>query len=139
MENDHWKSDLNCLFKPKSIALIGASDTSYYGQIFYKNLNKVGYEGKIFPVNPKYAEVFGLPCYPDVTAIPDAIDSVVISTPTPSVVPALEQCLEKKIRAGIIISGGFAEASEEGTNLQKSIVSLADQGKMRIVGPNSFG
>ena len=139
MENTSWKSDLNCLFKPKSIALIGASDTSYYGQVFYKNLKKVGYEGKIFPVNPKHAEVFGLPCYPDITAIPDAVDSVVISTPASSVIPALEQCLEKKIGAGIIISGGFAEASEEGRELQKAVIALAEQGKMRIVGPNSFG
>jgi len=139
MDDYRWKSDLNGLFNPKSIALVGASDKSYESQSFYHNLNAVGYTGKIFLVNPKRRELFGCKCYPNILEIPDPVDSVIVTIPARFVPQTMQECLEKGIRTGIINSSGFAEISVEGKMFQDKITEIAHQGQMRIVGPNTYG
>ena len=139
MSETDWKSDLAPLFNPASIALIGASENSAWSSALAHNLKELGYEGKLYPVNPKRQEVFGLPCYPSVRDIPGSVDAFIIAISRDYILPVIEDCAEKKIRAGVIISAGFAEASEKGKAIQQQIVEIAIAAKMRICGPNSFG
>ncbi|MBI2986707.1 MAG: acetate--CoA ligase family protein [Deltaproteobacteria bacterium] len=136
---DDWKADLQPLFNPRSVALIGASESSPRSRAIFHNLREFGYRGKIFPVHPKRNEVFGLRCYPKVTDIPEIVDAFIIAIPRDFVVPVLEECAQKGVQAGVIVSAGFAEASEEGGVLQNRITKIAEAAKMRICGPNCFG
>lgn len=136
---DDWKADLQPLFNPRSVALIGASESSPRSRAIFHNLREFGYRGKIFPVHPKRNEVFGLRCYPKVTDIPEIVDAFIIAIPRDFVVPVLEECAQKGVHAGVIVSAGFAEASEEGGVLQNRITKIAEAAKMRICGPNCFG
>ena len=137
--NDNWKADLQPLFTPRSIALIGASESSSRSRALFNNLTEFGYRGKIFPVHPKRDQAFGLKCYPSVTDIPEMVDGCVIAIPRDRVIAALEGCAEKGVRAGVIVSAGFAEASAEGKALQDRIRQIAEAAKIRICGPNCFG
>ena len=139
MSESNWKSDLAPLFSPQTIALVGASETSHYGRAFYYNLKDFGYEGKIYPVNPKRDELYGVKSYPSVLAIPGPIDAFIMTIPASAIIPALQECREKGAKAGIIISAGFAEASREGRRLQEQMAELAKEGEIRICGPNCFG
>ncbi len=137
--NDDWKSDLQILFNPRSIALIGASESSSRARAIFNNLREFGYRGKIFPVHPTRNEAFGLRCYPRVTDIPEIVDAFIIAIPRDQVIAALEGCAEKGVPAGVIISAGFAEASAEGKVLQHRLTEIAEAAKMRICGPNCYG
>ena len=134
-----WKSDLTPLLKPESIALIGASENSAWSTALAQNLKDLGYKGKLYPVNPKREEVFGIKCYPSVVDIPGPVDAFIIAISRDFIVPVVQDCARKEIRAGVIISAGFAEASEEGKAIQQQIVDIANKAKIRICGPNSFG
>jgi acetate---CoA ligase (ADP-forming) len=137
--NDDWKSDLQILFNPRSIALIGASESSSRARAIFNNLSEFRYRGKIFPVHPTRDEAFGLKCYPKVTDIPDIVDAFIIAIPRDRVIAALEGCAEKGVQAGVIISAGFAEASAEGKLLQHRLTEIAEAAKMRLCGPNCYG
>ena len=137
--SDAWKSDLRPLFNPRSIALIGASESSSRARAVFNNLREFGYRGEIFPVNPTRSEVFGLKCYPSVTAIPATIDAFIMAIQRDRVIPALQACAEKGVQAGVIVSAGFAEASTEGRILQDRITEIAEAAKITICGPNCFG
>ena len=137
--SDNWKADLQTLFTQRSVALIGASESSSRSRALFNNLTEFGYRGKIFPVHPKREKVFGLKCYPRVTDIPEVVDACVIAITRDHVIAALEGCAEKGVRAGVIVSAGFAEASAEGKALQDRIKQIAEAAKIRICGPNCFG
>jgi acyl-CoA synthetase (NDP forming) len=139
MNDLNWKSDLSPLLSPKSIALIGASENSAWSSALFHNLKELGYKGKLFPVNPKRETAFGLKCYARVTDIPDPLDAFIIAISRDFILPVMEECSKKGIRSGVIISAGFAEASDEGKAIQEKIVSIAMEAKIRICGPNSFG
>jgi acyl-CoA synthetase (NDP forming) len=139
MSEPDWKSDLAPLLNPASIALIGASENSAWSSALAHNLKELGYKGRLYPVNPKRQEVFGLPCYPSVRDIPGPVDAFIIAISRHFILPVIQDCALKEIRAGVIISAGFAEASEEGKAIQQQIVDIAITAKMRICGPNSFG
>ncbi len=134
-----WKSDLTPLLSPESIALIGASENSAWSSALAQNLKELGYQGKLYPVNPKREEVFGFKCYPSVVDIPGPVDAFIIAISRDAIVPVLQDCARKEIRSGVIISAGFAEASEEGRSIQQEVVDIAIKAKIRICGPNSFG
>src|SRR3989338_7070420 len=99
------------VFSPKSIAVIGASETpNKVGNVVMKNFIEGGYEGKIFPVNPKHEKVMGLKCYKSVLDVKDGIDCVIVATPAEIVPKIIEQCGKKKVGGVIVLSGGFSEA-----------------------------
>ena len=139
MSDFDWKSDLAPLLNPQSIALIGASENSAWSSALVQNLRELGYCGKLYPINPKRREVFGLPCYPSVIDIPKPVDAFVIAISRDLIVPVVEECARKEIRSGVIISAGFAEASDDGKVIQQRIVDIATEARMRVCGPNSFG
>jgi acyl-CoA synthetase (NDP forming) len=133
-------SDLTPLFDPRSIAVIGLLKEGFFGgYVVIKSLLNAGFKGEIFPVNPSYNEVLGLTVYPSIKDVPRKIDLVLIITGARSVPGILRECVEKGVRACIVVSDGFAERDEEGRRLQDEIVEIARRGNLRIVGPNTAG
>jgi len=126
-------------FNPQGIAVIGASANPVKGGYFIlKNLMK-GFKGSIYPVNPAYPEIDGLPCYPSVTDVPDPVDLTIIFVPAPQVPRVLRECAERGIKGAMIQSGGFAESSVEGRQLQDQIIEISRETGIRIWGPNCMG
>jgi acetyltransferase len=133
--------NLDALFKPKSIALIGASTTpGSLGAILADNLSAAGFKGDVFPVNPKYEKVGDRKAYPDVGSLPHPVDLGVICTPSDSV-PGIVGALGKSgARAAVVITAGFGEGREaNGVEHQKALTEESKQRQLRIVGPNCLG
>jgi acetate---CoA ligase (ADP-forming) len=129
---------LTPLLSPASVGIVGASQRAARGTRVVRNLISVGFEGRIFPINPKYDEVLVLPCYPSVRATPEPVDSLVVAIPARQVHGLLEEALEAGVRAAVILSSGFAEAGEQGREYHRALESLVTRG-MLICGPNCYG
>ncbi len=126
-------------FKPKGIALIGASSNQYKGgNSILKNLIK-GYKGKIYPVNPAYPEIEGLKCYRSVTDVPDPVDLAIVFVPAKLVPGVIRECVQRKIPGVMIESGGFAEAGARGQSIQSELKQICDETGIRLWGPNCMG
>ncbi len=132
--------DLDPFFYPRSVAVIGASkDPKKTGNIWVKSFLQYGYKGKVFPINPAEDEILGLKAYKSVLDVPDEIDLVLFNIPAAGVVKIMDECVKKRIPAGIIHSSGFAEAGKEGALLQARVVETARRNGMRLIGPNCVG
>jgi len=132
--------ELDLLFRPRSIAIIGASnDLTRIGGLPIRFLRRHGYRGRIFPVNPKYEEIAGLPCYPHVENIPEPIDLALVGVPQRLVFDALSQCAGKKVPFVILFTAGYAEMGEEGRREQEALLAFSRQAGMRVIGPNCLG
>ena len=133
--------NLEKMFKPASIALIGASETpGTLGNVVTRNVLGAGFEGNIFPVNPKYNTVAGVMAYPDVPSLPAVPDLAVIITPPGTVPGIITQLGEKGTKAAVVISAGFSEGhSKNGRELQQAMLDSAKPHTLRIVGPNCLG
>ncbi|MET1123811.1 MAG: CoA-binding protein, partial [Archaeoglobaceae archaeon] len=130
--------DISFFFKPRSVAVIGASATiGKFGYNIVWNLKQHGFRGKVYPVNPKYKEVLGYRCYPSLTAIPDEVDLAIIAVPARVVPEIMEQCAEKGVKGVVIVSSGFSE--EGNVELERRVVEIAKRGRIRIFGPNTTG
>jgi len=137
---DRYPQPLDALFLPQSVAVIGAKDDAgSVGSTIMHNLKSGGFKGRIYPVNPKRKEVWGLPCYPSITAVPEPVDLVVIVTPAATVPALVAECVEAKVKTCIIISAGFKELGPSGIKLEEEILFHAHRGKMPIIGPNCLG
>ncbi|MDD5693060.1 MAG: acetate--CoA ligase family protein [Patescibacteria group bacterium] len=130
----------NDFFKPRSIAVIGASaNPTKIGFSLVKNLLDGKFEGRIYPVNFDETNILGLKCYPKISYIPTEVNLAIISTPAITVPAVLEQCGQRKIKYVIIISAGFAEVGQAGKDLQLAIKQVAEKYKIRVLGPNCLG
>ena len=128
------------LFHPRGIALIGASaDPAKNNSRAQRVLQKSGYAGRILPVNPGRAEIFGLPAFPDIRAVPEPVDHAFLMVPAAAVPEAIAGCVEKGVRVATVYSAGFAELGAEGRALQERIVAIAREGGLRLIGPNCLG
>jgi len=130
------------LFKPSSIAIIGASrETGKLGHATLKNIITSGYQGQIYPVNKNADEILGLKCYPDVRDIPGDIDLIIFSVPAQFVLPVLKSAItsKKKLKSAIIITAGFKEIGLEGARMEKEIRQVFKQNNIRAIGPNGVG
>lgn len=133
-------SDIAAFFNPRGVAVIGASakpNKLSYGIV--ENLIRYGYKGAIYPINPNAGTILGLKCYDDVRNVPDPVELGVIVLPAGMTVEALRGCAERKIKAVIIISGGFREIGESGRQLEEMCLQIARENGMRIIGPNCVG
>lgn len=131
---------LEPLLRPERIAVVGASDDpARISGMPLRYLVEHGFPGRLFPINPKHASVQGLPCFPTLRAVPEAIDLALIALPTHAVLDALRQCADKKVRAAVVVSAGFAEVGGEGAALQRKIQELARESRLRVLGPNCQG
>jgi acetyltransferase len=134
------RPDLKYLFHPRSVALIGASteQNKLSGRPF-RFFREFGYAGSIYPVNPKYSEIGGDPCFAKLSDIPGEVDLAVITLPATAVPKALAECGSKGVKAAAIISSGFAEVGGEGARLQKELQRIAAEHGIAVCGPNCSG
>jgi acetyltransferase len=131
---------LDRLFRPRSVAVFGASDRpGAVGTEVYRNLLKGGFSGPVYAVNPKRKHLRGAPCYPDLEAIGHPVDLGVIATPAPTVPGIIRRCGEYGVRAVVVLSAGFAEAGPQGTALTEGMLEAARRHRVRILGPNCLG
>ena len=149
---------LDSFFKPKSVAVIGASrEEGKTGHSILSNLinsklvlaglpsngsiggSKRGFPGQIFPVNPKASELLGLKTFPSLEKIDSTIDLAIIVIPPKFIPAALDDCAKKEIKAAIIISAGFKETGAEGARLENEVASKAKELGIRLLGPNCLG
>lgn len=127
-------------FKPACVAVIGASKKP--GKLsngIVKNLLSYGFTGKIFPVNPKEKEIYGLKCYASISEIKDPVDLAVIILPARFIAQVVTECGEKGVKAITVISGGFKEVGEDGADLEEQLISIINKYHMRMIGPNCVG
>ncbi|WP_061291305.1 acetate--CoA ligase family protein [Herbidospora cretacea] len=129
---------MNRIFHPRAVAVIGASgETGKIGNSVMRNLINGGYRGNIYPINPKSAEILGLPAYRSIADVPGEIDVAVFAIPAAFVPAALEAAGEKGVAGAIMIPSGFAETGDvEG---QQAIVEIARKHGVRMLGPNIYG
>ncbi len=133
-------SQLEKLFNPHSIAVIGASDKPLsVGANVLSNLLGGNFSGNIFPVNPKHTVIQGIRCFASVKDINQPVDLAIIVVPAAKVAEILTACGEKNIRQAIILSAGFGEGKEDGLRLEQKIVDIAHQYNIRFIGPNCLG
>lgn len=127
-------------FYPKSIAIVGASSKEKtLGWELMKNLLNFGYNGKIYPVNPKADFIHNVKVFPSLTSIEDNVDLAIIMVAKQFVFSAIEDCEKKKIKNIIVITAGFKEVGEEGKEMEKQLMEKIKKNKMRLVGPNCMG
>jgi acetyltransferase len=130
---------INFFFEPKGIAVVGATLEPYHGgRHLVENLTR-GYQGVIYPVNPKHSEILGLKCYSRVSEIEGPLDVALIFVPAKAVPQVLEDCVTRGVRGAIVQSGGFAEVGPEGRVLQEKCLDIARKGRLRLWGPNCMG
>lgn len=131
---------LDPIFKPKSIAIIGASKNPFkWGGMILNSILSSEFRGRIYPVNPKVDKIRGVKTYPDVLNIPDDIDLAVFTIPAVHMPGVMAQCVEKGVKGGVVISADFAETGEKGRALEEETVRIAREGGIRFVGPNGNG
>ena len=130
---------MDFFFDPEGIAVVGATPNPLKGgYAILKNL-LTGYKGNIYPVNPRYREIEGLPCYPSISAIPGHVDLAIVFVPAKFVPATIADCVAKGIPGVMIESGGFAESGKDGRSLQQSLRDISKKTGIRLWGPNCMG
>lgn len=131
---------LDAFFKPNAVAIIGASrDPEKLGYSVLANIVESGYNGGIYPINPKADSILGFKAYPDVRQLPEVPDMAVIVIPYQYVPESVEACGEAGIKAVVVISAGFREVGMEGMKREIEVQQLAKQYNIRLIGPNCLG
>ena len=132
--------ELDPLFSPASIAVVGASNKEgKVGYLVVRNLLASGFKGAIYPVNRKESEVQGLTAYTSVSELPGPVEMVAICVPSRYVPGVMEEAGEKGARSAVIITAGFSEVGKDGRDLEREIEDIADRWSMRVLGPNCLG
>ena len=131
---------LDKVLNAKSVAIIGASkNKTKRGYQAIKTLLADGFEGQIYPVNPKEDMILGLRCYKDISDIEGPVDLALITTPARTIPDILRKCGEKKVSGAVIIAGGFRELGAKGKQLEQQVVMAAKETGVRLIGPNTSG
>jgi len=130
---------LDPLVKPRSVAIVGATDRGGPGRAVMESLGAIGFTGAIYPVNPKYATVLNSKCYPSLAELPEAPDIVVFSIRNPLIPEQMRLAVQRGARAAIIYDSGFAELGANGAKLQEEIAGMAREAGMPVCGPNCMG
>lgn len=137
---DEKTRGLDFIFRPSSIAVIGASSRrNTVGREILHNLIDYEFNGKIFPVNPKAGVIHSIKAYSTILDVPDAVDLAIIAVPKESVHAVTEQCGQKGVKGLIVISAGFREVGGQGIELEDQLVGIIKKYGMRLIGPNCFG
>jgi acyl-CoA synthetase (NDP forming) len=132
--------DFELLFNPRSIALIGASNNlGKWGAIVFLNIVLGGYQGKLYPVNPREETILGHKAYPKLSLISEPVDLAIIAIPAHLTMEAVQDCIRKEIRMAIVITSDFSETGEEGARLERELTETARASGLRLVGPNTMG
>jgi acetyltransferase len=133
-------SQLDGILRPKSVAVIGAStNPDKLGHEILRNILDGGYQGVVYPINPKADTILDLPCHTNVKELQEPPDLAVLIIPARFVPQAIQDCGEKGVKGAVIITGGFAEAGAEGEELQQQTTEVARKFGVRLIGPNCQG
>ena len=133
------KEALDKILMPGSVAVIGAStDPFKWGNMLLAAIQKGGFEGEIYPINPRAEEILGLKCYPSVRDVPGEIDSALVVVPARFVPTVFEDMVAKGIKGAVVITSGFSETGEEGARAIQQIKETS-AGRLRFIGPNCMG
>ncbi len=134
------KHELDAIFKPKSVAVIGASSNK--GKIGRETLHNIllaEFNGKVFPVNPKKQVIHSIKAYSTILDVPDAVDLAIVIVPREQVRDVARQCGEKGVKGLVVISAGFSEVGAAGKKRERELVEVVQEYGMRMIGPNCFG
>lgn len=137
---EEGKHPLDSLFRPKRVAVVGATDKEgSVGRTLLKNLISNPFGGMVYPVNPKREHVLGILAFRSIAACPGHVDLVIVVTPAATVPGVIQDCVDQGVKNAIIISAGFKEVGPEGEKLELEVQRIATKGNLRIVGPNCLG
>jgi acyl-CoA synthetase (NDP forming) len=139
VEDMEAREALDRILMPKSVAVVGAStDPFKWGNMLLAAIQKGGFEGEIYPINPRAEEILGLRCYANVRDVPGEIDSALVVVPARFVPTVFEDMAAKGIKGAVVITSGFSETGEEGARAVQQIRDTS-AGKLRFIGPNCMG
>ena len=131
---------LDAIFRPKSVAVIGASNRQgNVGNAIFRNILYGGYCGTLYPVNPKAPSICGVHSYKNISEIPDDVELACIMVPPTSAAQVMEECGKKGVKGAVIVSAGFREVGAEGLALEKRVVEIARHYHIPLIGPNCLG
>ena len=134
------RHELDAIFRPASIAVIGATDREgSVGRAVVENLSAAKFAGKIYGVNPHRKTVLGIDCYPSLAALPQKVDLAIVVTPAPTVPGVIRECAAAGAGGVVVISAGFKEIGAAGKQLEDEVLAEARRGKLRLIGPNCLG
>lgn len=130
---------LHKFFYPESVAIVGASRNPFrVNYHLVANLVKLGFQGKIYPVNPEAGDILGLKAYPSLKSIEGPVDLAVVAVSHQATPSLLKECIEKGIKRVVLVAGGFSETGEEGRKVQKEMAALLKENGVRAIGPNAL-
>jgi len=132
-------SDLERIFHPRSLSIIGASSKEgSFGRMFLEGLIRIGFR-EIYPVHPRETELLGLKAYQSMKDIPHDVDIAILMTPPDSTLQMVQDCAEKGMKGIIVFTAGFGEKGAEGKKIEQEICRVARSRSIRVIGPNSIG
>ncbi len=138
--DDRLMKSLQAIFKPRTAAIVGASNSrKRWGYGTMRSMLLAGYRKTLYPINPKEEEIQGLPCYPDLSSVPEPIDLAIIVVNNSLVPGVIKDCIANKVKGAILITAGFAEISREGADLQDKLAREAKEAGFHFIGPNCWG
>ena len=137
---DSTIKQLDHIFNPHSVAVVGASNTfGKWGFDIFNNVSTTSSVSNVYPINKNATEVHGIKSYPSVKELPEPVDFVVVAVPFQSVSEVMKDCVQSGVKAALIISAGLAETGAEGAKFEREIVDIAKTGGIRLTGPNCMG
>src|ERR1043166_9755713 len=141
--HDIWRKlprPLDAMLHPRALAVVGATEAEgSVGRTLLENLERGGFPGSIYPINPKRDSVLGVKAYASIAALPERVDLAVIVTPAPTVPGIVRQCVRAGVPGAIIISAGFKECGARGAEFERQVLAEAARGRIRLLGPNCLG
>ena len=139
LQHDAVGVAVQALLNPRTVAVVGASDSSLFSRRILNNLERHGYDGEIFLVNPRRSHVGGRQCHPTIGSVPQRVELALVMVGAEHVVSALRECAEAGVIVASVAASGFAEAGDQGRVRQAEVAAIARDTGMRIIGPNCMG
>src|SRR5688572_3939432 len=130
---------LDPLLRPRSIAILGASERPSIGRALMESATRLGYDGRLYPINPKYTELLGQRCYASMSELPERPDVVALCVSYTRIVESFRTVADTGADAAVIFDGGFAEHGDEGRTRQAQLVGMCREAGIALCGPNCMG
>ena len=130
---------LDALLRPRSVAVLGASERPSIGRAVVESLELMGFPGDIYPINPKYETLLGRRCYPSIASLPAGVDCLAVCVNHERVLEHMRPAAERNVGAVVVFDGGFGEAGPEGRRVQNEIASICREANIAFCGPNCMG
>jgi len=132
-------AQLDCIFHPKSVAIIGASSREgSFGHLFLRGFIKMGFKD-IYPVHPREKDLLGLKAYSSVKDIPYEVDLAILLIPPGEALRVVQECADKRVKGIVLFTAGFGEKSKEGKKIEQEMVRIIRKAGVRLIGPNTNG